>query len=95
MNYFWNSQFIAGVSHLGGGEGTYKDRTLQYIDPRGRNEMIRDMHRYFYFRDMESGLFWSPGGYPVAAAISPVIIDPVVKREKQLYFWRDAAKIFD
>jgi len=69
VNYFWNSQFIAGVSHLGGGEGSYKDRTLQYIDPRGRNEMIRDMHRYFYFRDMESGLFWSPGGYPVAESV--------------------------
>ena len=65
VNYFWNHKFISGISHHGGGEGCYKDRTMQYIDPRGRNEMIRDMHRYFYLRDEKDGRFWSPGWHPV------------------------------
>ncbi|MBN1480947.1 hypothetical protein JXA70_11795 [candidate division KSB1 bacterium] len=65
VNYFWNFQFISGISHHGGGEGCYKERTMQYIDPRGRNEMIRDMHRYFYLRDEKNGLIWSPGWHPV------------------------------
>ena len=69
VNYFWNHKFISCISHHGGGEGAYKERTMQYIDPRGRNEIIRDMHRYFYLRDEKDGAFWSPGWHPVHAPI--------------------------
>jgi cellobiose phosphorylase len=65
VNYFWNMRFISGVSHHGGGDGLYKNRTMQYIDKRGRSLMIRDGHRYFYIRDEKTGKFWSPGWHPV------------------------------
>ena len=65
VNYFWNPQFISGVSQHMGGEGLYKERAMQFIHPKGRNLMIRDGHRYFYVRDKADGTFWSPGWHPV------------------------------
>lgn len=65
VNYSWNKKIISGVSQHGGGDGVYKERCLQYIDQRGRNLMIKNGHRYFYLRDEQDGLFWSPGWHPV------------------------------
>ena len=65
VNYFWNPVFVSGVSQHGGGDGVYKERAIQYIDPRGRNLMVRDCHRYFYLRDERDGEVWSPGWHPV------------------------------
>jgi cellobiose phosphorylase len=65
VNYFWNPVFISGVSQHGGGEGVYKERAIQYIDPRDRNLMVRDCHRYFYMRDEGNDEVWSPGWHPV------------------------------
>jgi len=65
VNYFWNDVFISGISQHGGGEGVYKDRAIQFIDPRGRSLMVRDGHRYFYIRDQKDGAVWSPGWHPV------------------------------
>ena len=64
LNYSWNARFIAAVSQHGGGDGAYKERALQYIDPRGRNLICRDGHRYFYVRDEKDSEFWSPGWHP-------------------------------
>ncbi len=69
VNYFWNDRFISGVSQHGSGEGMYKERAMQYIDPRGRNLMIRDGDRCFYLRDESDGAVWSPGWYPVRADV--------------------------
>ena len=68
-NYFWNSRLISGVSQHGGGDGTYKQRAMQYVDPRGRSLMVRDGHRYFYLRDQADGSVWSPGWHPVQAKL--------------------------
>lgn len=65
VNYSWNKRFISGVSQHGGGDGVYKERAMQYIDPRGRNLMVKNGHRYFYIHDCENGKVWSPGWHPV------------------------------
>jgi cellobiose phosphorylase len=65
VNYAWNPVFISGFSQHGGGDGVYKERAIQYVDPRGRNLMVRDGHRYFYLRDQQNGALWSPGWHPV------------------------------
>ena len=65
VNYSWNQIFISGINQYGGGEGVYKEQAIQYIDPKGRNLMIREGHRYFYLRDEKSGEVWSPGWHPV------------------------------
>ncbi len=65
INYSWNKKIISGISQHGGGDGSYKERCLQYIDTRGRNMMVRDGHRYFYIHDCENGKIWSPGWHPV------------------------------
>ncbi len=64
-NYSWNTHFVSGWNQHGGGEGVYKERPMQYIDPRGRNIMVRDTSRYFFLRDQVSGVVWSPGWSPV------------------------------
>ena len=65
VNYSWNKKFISGVSQHGGGDGVYKERTMQFIDQRGRNLMVKNGHRYFYIHDCENEQFWSPGWHPV------------------------------
>lgn len=69
MNYSWNAEFIAGVSQHCGGDGAYKERAIQSVDPRGRVLVVRDGHRYFYLRDGDSGEIWSPGWHPVQNAV--------------------------
>lgn len=67
LNYIWNARILSGVNHLGGGEGSYGQRTASYIDPegRGRSSLFRNGNRYFYIRDGETGEFWNPGWFPV------------------------------
>ena len=65
VNYSWNKKFISGVSQHGGGDGVYKERTMQFIDQRGRNLMVKNGHRYFYIHDCENEKVWSPGWHPV------------------------------
>jgi len=65
MNYAWNPRFISAVNQHGGGDGAYKERAIQYIDPRGRALVVRDAQRCFYLRDRGSGVLWSPGWHPV------------------------------
>jgi cellobiose phosphorylase len=64
-NYSWNAHFVSGWNQHGGGEGVYKERPMQYIDPRGRNIMVRDTSRCFFLRDHANGEVWSPGWSPV------------------------------
>lgn len=68
-NYFWNDRFISGIGQHGGGAGTYKERPMQYIDPRGRALMVREGARHFYLRDAASGEAWSPGWHPVGTEV--------------------------
>ncbi len=70
VNYMWNEKFISSVSQHGGGEGAYKERAAQYIDPRGRNILIKNGRRYFYLRDQDGGDFWSPGWHPAQKKVS-------------------------
>jgi cellobiose phosphorylase len=65
INYFWNEQFISGVSQQMAGIGCFTDRPMQYMHPETRSLMVREENRHFYLRDDESGEFWSPGCYPV------------------------------
>lgn len=69
MNYSWNSRFISAISQHGGGDGAYKERAIQAVDPRGRVLLVRDGHRYFYLRDVDSGDVWSPGWHPVQSDV--------------------------
>lgn len=69
MNYSWNPGFISAISQHGGGDGAYKERAIQAVEPRGRVLLVRNGHRYFYLRDTDSGDVWSPGWHPVQSRI--------------------------
>jgi cellobiose phosphorylase len=64
VNYGWNQRLISCFSQHGGGEGAYKERAMQYLDPRGRAILIKNGRRYFYVRDAATGRVWSPGWHP-------------------------------
>ena len=66
LNYIWNSRILSGINNFGGGIGSYGVRAQSYIDPqgKGRCSVIRDGNRYFYIKDMESGVVFNPGWYP-------------------------------
>jgi len=65
VNYFWNNNFISGVSQHMVGIGCFTERPTQYMHPECRCLMVRDENRHFYLRDDDSGEIWSPGWYPV------------------------------
>lgn len=72
VNYMWNSRFLSGVNHFGGGDGTYGRRAACYIDAenRGRATLIRSGNRYFYLKDTRDGSIWNPGWYPTRTPLA-------------------------
>ncbi|MFP4521863.1 MAG: GH36-type glycosyl hydrolase domain-containing protein [Fibrobacterota bacterium] len=65
INYCWNNNFITAVNQCASGRGAFMERTMQYMHPVQRCDIIKDENRHFYMHDIESKDIWSPGWYPV------------------------------
>lgn len=66
VNYFWNKKILCAVNQNGGGNGSYRGMTSQYIGETGKPRalLLGNGNRYFYIRDRKSGCLWNPGWYP-------------------------------
>ena len=71
VNYFWNRKILCAVSQNGGGNGSYRGLTSQYIAEVGKPRalLLGNGNRYFYIRDRKTGKLWNPGWYPTKEAL--------------------------
>ena len=71
VNYFWNRKILCAVSQNGGGNGSYRGLTSQYIAEVGKPRalLLGNGNRYFYIRDQKTGKLWNPGWYPAKEAL--------------------------
>ena len=67
VNYFWNRKILCAVNQIGGGNGSYRGMTSQYIAEVGKPRalLLGNGNRYFYIKDNQTGKLWNPGWYPV------------------------------
>lgn len=64
INFLWNDTIISGLNQFGSGDGVFNNQTLMYNHPEGRVRLIRDGRRYFYLKDLDTGLLTATGLFP-------------------------------